>query len=360
MLALTPEAMQSAKVSSPAGAEDEGQSRRDVVQLGMAQLEVARLEVARMRVVTLSPSRRTPLPLAGEARAARPLPMGEGLWRLACLLTLLPACLGTVPSRYEIHDLRVISVVADHPEVSPGDTVQLTVYFEDPTRSIVTAVMQQCPNTETQTRGIGCVGTPSAIALGSAPATPALGVPHVFASQFSYTEPLDILDGAPTLAKRYGFYDQLLFHGEDGKRSIDADKRIVVTPATITEKNRNPTLHGFAVVESAGQATDLFAMQRGSSYTLRPLYDAASLEDYRVVDFQGQTQSFHEEASFVWSCAQSCVIERDTSYGPQTTTLSIPLEWNDGDDLLVNVVMRDGRGGEALFVRRFRVLPHAS
>lgn len=286
----------------------------------------------------------------------------KSIARTVCALAIaaLCACVGTVPSRYEVRDLRVISVVADPPEVSPGDTVKLTTYFEDPSGTGLAASLQQCPNGLDQTRAIDCVGTASALTLATANASaPALGIASVFSAEFSYTEPLDILDDLPALAKRYGFYDQFLFHGDDGVRTIDADKRVVVTDATVFAKNKNPSLLGFDVQESAGQAADLFALQRGSSYTLHPLYDASSLEAYTVVDFQNNVQSFTEEASFVWSCSLSCSLDRDTSYGPQTVTLSIPLDWNFGENLLVNVVMRDGRGGEVPFVRRFRVLPHA-
>jgi hypothetical protein len=270
------------------------------------------------------------------------------------------ACTGTVPSRYEIRDLRVISVVAEPPEVAPGDTVQLTAYFEDPEvdASGIAASMRQCPDTGTQTRDITCVGTASELTLASEPTVPAFAVPNVFSAQFTYTESATALTDVPPSATAYGYYDQILFHGQDAHGGIDASKRVVVTAAG-TPKNKNPSLQGFAVIESEGQAQDLFAMQRGGSYTLQPIYDPSSLESYTVKDYTGHVLSFVEEASFVWSCAQSCTIDRDTSYGDQTVTLSLPLDWNFGDSLLVNVVMRDGRGGEVPFVREFRVLPHA-
>ncbi len=280
--------------------------------------------------------------------------------RFFCTL-LLSACTGSLPSSYEIHDLRVISVVADPPEVSPGDSVTLTAYFEAPdvTDPSIAVKWQHCPAMNAQGGDITCEGTSSIVTVQEGPTATAV-FPGIFTSAFTYTVPADFLTNVSPLAKIYGYNDDRLVHGDDGKKTIDADKRVVVSNAPADKQNSNPIFSGFTIAEAKGVAPDVFALERTQTYTFTPSYDPSSIENYSIPDFSGKLQSFSEETSFIWSCAPSCTIDRSTTYGTQTMSLSLPADWNFGATLTVNAVMRDGRGGEAFRYQQFRVLPASS
>jgi hypothetical protein len=284
--------------------------------------------------------------------------------RAAFLLMLLAACGPGFPEPYIVTDLRVIAMVAREPEVDAGATTTVDVYFFDPDSDgrDTTAFGYVCNDQSS----IDCLILNQSPAFQTDAQTAAVVQTDLHVASFPFTVAADFFSGRDALATLYGAQTQLDARGDNGLRHIDAFKRITVaspplpmSPFPAQPKNTNPTLSGFTLVQDEvpiGDATQVAELNRGQHYTLSPTYDRASLQHYVVLDYQQNPLEFDEEASFTWSCSPACVLSQQVTYVDDTVDIVPPFDGAESQRFSVHLVMRDSRGGEAVFVRTFRLV----
>jgi hypothetical protein len=288
---------------------------------------------------------------------------------LPLFFVLAAACGGPpLPEAYVVRDLRVIAFLADPPEVSPGDPVTLTAWFYDPDGGgqPVHAKILRCVDD----------GDANCVTLGQAPLEVYVegDAENVSLDLFRLTvtinAPPDALTNAGVLERQYGLQITYVTHAQTSdpthvcknfdKSCTDGLKRLVVSDPKQQPKNTNPTFTGFAIEEDGrdiGDDVSVTALSRGTRYVMRPLYDPAVLQDYTVIDFNGTPLSFTEEASFNWSCSPDCNIDQRVTYSEDVVTITPPDTDVENRRFAIQVLMRDGRGGEAILVRHFDLVP---
>lgn len=249
-------------------------------------------------------------------------------------------------------------MIAEPPEAAPGDSVTMTVYYADPGNSGTRIVDSRFGTCHNEDPNEDCVPNLETILSDHAAVT--TRIDDILTDTYRYVVPNNIFDGASLIEQFYGVYADVFVHANNSIRTIDALKRVVVTPAKVQPKNKNPRLLGFDILYQdikIGDETFLPALNRATAYTLKPRYDASSLEAYQIIDYNQQVHILKEEPSFIWSCSEHCTLDRNTSYNNETITLTPPLTENTDNALTVHVVMRDGRGGEAFVAARVVLLP---
>jgi hypothetical protein len=82
-----------------------------------------------------------------------------------------------------------------------------------------------------------------------------------------------------------------------------------------------------------------------------PVYDAETLEPFVIPRYDGTLAAFTEQATFSWSCSPTCTLDTDTTYDFSTVKLTP----GKSDHVVLYVVMRDNRGGEAFGLLRMPV-----
>ena len=275
-------------------------------------------------------------------------------------IALLAACAGpALPEPYVVRDLRVIALVVDPPEAAPGTTVRVTAWFYDPDgggRPVV-ATLYRCA----KGGSADCLISPDADnpteILFSGTAQNVATDLHRFDVDIAIEA--DALSGVGFLEQIYGLQRTFVVRGDNGERTIDGLKRLVITPP-FGPKNKNPAFTGFMIEQEGRDLGDdraVTRLARNDPYVLRPLFDPATLQTYAVVDFNGELLTFVEEASFTWSCSPDCTIDQRTTFDQDIVTIRPPLLGAENDRFAIHVVMRDGRGGEAVLVRDFELGP---
>ncbi len=283
---------------------------------------------------------------------------------MRALLLLLAACSGPpLPEPFVVSDLRVISMVADPPEVRPGETTHVTAYLFDPDSDAraVHAKFYQCDERAASEGTTDCMlsGAPFTV-LAEVDATRA--ATDLWVAEYDFTPAPDTLSDKGAVQQRYGFQEIVIVRGDNGLRFIDGFKRVTVKPAQTQLFNKNPILQGFIMQLSGSSLGDDLsndAVLRRTAYTLVPQFDPGSVETYTIIDFTGQPQTLTEEMSFSWSCSPDCVVSQRISYSNDIVTVTTPKDGAESGRFTVQLVMRDGRGGEAVHVRTFALVPQA-
>jgi hypothetical protein len=256
------------------------------------------------------------------------------LFRCVVLTTVLfsGACSAKLPDPYVIEDLRVLAIVAEPPEIRPGDTARVTVYVAHPQNESSPFVrFSRCPVRLANEGDFVCEEN-AALTLSEGFAKPEGNGLSSFT--FEYVAPTDVLDARDT------FREVLLAHTELGPEHTDALKRIVISRSF--QRNKNPVLN--AVYFVRGEPVAPSGIAAGSEYIVVPDHDPNALESYALEDDDGENQLLIEEPFFSWSCAGGCAIDTPVSYAFSSITFT-PNE----ETSALYLVMRDGRGGEAFY-----------
>jgi hypothetical protein len=272
--------------------------------------------------------------------------------RRALLLIVLAGCSSQLPASYIVRDLRVIALVAEPPEVAPGQPTSLTVYLADPGGGgrPVDVTFGRCPQ-RGDTDGTYDCDPSEELTLGHVGA--AQVAPDLYSATIAYTPPADLFTGHSPLAQAYGFNEVILVHGRAGAAQIDGIKRLVVT-AGDRPRNQNPQLKDLDVIgggDLLGNTATPPSLKGKTAVQALPVYEAETLEPFSILRYDGTLASFKEEATFTWSCAPECTLDTDTTYDFSTVKVTP----GKTDHLVLYVVMRDNRGGEAFEALRMPV-----
>ncbi len=261
----------------------------------------------------------------------------------------MAACVSATQKDYVVKDLRIVSIVAEPPEVTPGNAVGITVYFATPTGGAPTAQLGRCPE-RGDTAGTSDCASGDEIILASGTATPVASesavaeTTAVYSFSFIYTVPADLLDNPNPLVATYGFEEVILAHAQGGGQTTDGLKRIVVSK-NVVDPNQNPMLKDLDTASGGKQTGSTQApptLTPNQAFQGIPVYDASTLQPFQITAYDGTIMNEQEQGIFTWSCAPDCTLDTEITFGftsVKVTPTVLPLT--------LFVVMRDGRGGEA-------------
>ncbi len=281
---------------------------------------------------------------------------------MSLVFAQLCAACGSLPEAYLVEDLRIVAMIAEPPEAYPGETVTLTTYFFDPDSSErpVSGLSYRCTDPE----DVGCmVRGETPLEQAEAPVERTAGEPDLFVMQSAFVVPADVFSAGNPLTALYGAELNALVRGTNGTRTIDGVKRIKVPSGRPPQpRNQNPVIYGFDIAQDGvelGPARDIVALNRDQRYSFTPRYDASRLVPYFIIPYDDLMNPTHlmEEASFSWTCSPTCSMSQRVSFAEDIVEVTTPFQGAPTNRFTIHVVMRDGRGGEALFVKTFELLP---
>ena len=268
---------------------------------------------------------------------------------------------------------RVLAVVAEPPEIRPGQQAFFTALLATPTEEMpedagVTKVWFACPVGDAG-NGFGCVvdfegldvenaDIDSLIELGFIGVKP--GLPP------AYTAPVGLLEELPEPERIEGRYvnvqvvalpDSLDGDASTGAPEVDfndvevAYKRLVVSEA-ITP-NQNPSMRAFTVEGVEVPASSVIEVDAEQSYDLGVLLPDGAREAYIFINSQGVEEERIEEPYVAWYATGGEMTEEVTLYPYLEATWVAPAE--RGASGTWYAVLRDRRGGQAFWVQRYVV-----
>lgn len=277
------------------------------------------------------------------------------------LLSLVSCSSSDLPQYTKLGDLRILAITVSTPEIqnpSAGTTnVTIDPYISDINGSgSVTLEVQSCldPGVSlgqqpscTSAQYASSVQTVTVTApVGQAAGT--FGSPERTgkSSSGSITVGLQIpsglLSGYSTVKQFNGIAYLITVKAIGASSTVSSFKRVIMTTRSA---NSNPTL------------TDLYA--NGVSISALPSGSAelsfatsSSPETYQYMSSDGSTQTLTESFEVSWFISDGEVLNPRT-LSTETTTWSAPTSSPSGRQSVVVGVMRDGRGGTSVLVKKF-------
>mgnify|MGYP000105800186 CR=1 FL=1 len=263
---------------------------------------------------------------------------------------------------------RVLAVVAEPPEVRPGEAATFSALIPDPTsEDDLFQVWLACP-VDDAGNGFGCLTDFSDVDLENA--TPEeladLGLIGVAPGPFppTYVAPLDLLDDLSEeerLEGRYVNAQVTAFPGDltQATSATDIDfnevevayKRLVVSEARTP--NHNPSIATFVVDRLEVPADAVVQVDPKQEYDLGIQLPDGTRELYEFVTSSGEVEERVEEPYASWYSTGGEVQEEVTLYPYLESTWTSPE--TSGEEGTWYVVLRDRRGGMAWWTQRWVV-----
>jgi len=268
--------------------------------------------------------------------------------RATCTVSLLlgfvsGACGSFQDQPYLIDQVTVAAIVAEPPEVQEGKAAKLTAYVVDPAASAapIVTTWSYCADRGASQNSKRC----SSGRVSLSGTTPTEVLPGVMTVSTAHSVDAAALTNVSSLILEAGFWEHVRLSVSQKGESIDAIKRIVVA-TDARHSNSNPTLMGVRVLADQRPLETPLHARAGTTLTLTPEYDAAAFETYRVLSNDGSWQRREEVAAFTWQVTGG-KLDRWTTENDQAVQWRLP--GSGPSTLTLFVVLRDGRGGTAVF-----------
>ena len=268
------------------------------------------------------------------------------------LAALLGACQSNnFPKYQDLGDLRVLTIIADHPEVNPGDTVTFTPVLSDlggQGRTIDFSV-QGCIDPGV---GIGITPVcpspdPASIETGTI-AIPA-GTTQTYTgpvTTFSLTMPDEAtILGSRSTTDQFNGVAYLVFYtiSVPNGPAVNSFLRVIVSSPTKTQKNQNPVITSVDLNDSP--VPGVISMP-SSAVNFRVTSPPSSLETYQVMQVDGTMTPQTEELINTWFISDG-EFDFSRTIGNSENSWSPPGSRPSNRGSVLIVVTRDGRGGAA-------------
>jgi hypothetical protein len=264
------------------------------------------------------------------------------------LLTLISSCSNdTFKKVFKLGSLRVVAITAgkqgtlSQAEFDPGDTVTVEAFISDVDGGqTVSAVVESCTDLGVSYgKEPTCVGVFDRTAQGTITVNSSTLTGNTGAMPtFNITIPATILAGRSSQDQFNGvnYLVTMTFTTPDGQ-TIKAFKRLPVT--TRAQKNSNPTL-GNILIDGSAFAT----YPSDGDFSLST---TSSEESYQFQSADGSLSTQIEELNVAWFVS-------DGEINFPVTTKSGKTRFKKGDkaNLVVVAVIRDGRGGMAVQIKK--------
>jgi hypothetical protein len=246
-------------------------------------------------------------------------------------------------------ELRLLALVADTPEVAPGTVVNVTPFVSDVNGGgrALTYSVEACvdPGLAVGVRP-SCTGRPDRVVIATDVPLPLAGPNYTGnAPTFAVTVPANVLDNRPPTVQANGLA-YLVFYAvraADGA-AVRGFKRVFASTRPV--KNQNPVI---TTVTAGGAA---LAGLPSASTTLRVDVPAVSKETFTQLNVDGSTIQRTEDPLVSWFVT-------DGELDPTRSAVDDSVEWTPpttvptGRNVLLVAVVRDRRGGDAVFSYAF-------
>lgn len=269
----------------------------------------------------------------------------------AAFLMLVAGCQkNNLPDYEKLGELRVVVIAADKPEVDPGATVTLTPLLSDIDGGgrALTYTLVGCADFGVSYGATPtCDGRPDRVVIqADQPVTGLAGPEYTgLAPAIAVTIPTSVLDDRGAV-DRYNGVSYLLFYSVTAANgpTVTAMKRIVVSAKP--EKNHNPS---FMTPDGVLANNSPLKTLPTSPVVLTTGVPASAIETYTSLSDDGTQIQRTENIVVSWFVS-------DGELDKQKTGLGTGNEWKPpaqkpaGRAVVLIVVLRDGRGGEAHLV----------
>lgn len=266
-----------------------------------------------------------------------------------------------LPKYVELHELRVLGLIASSPEVDAGGSTTITPLISDVTET--TSLSYEAVGCIEPALGLGaeptCDGNSTAVALqsgvlNSGNMVAAKGFTGT-ATSFSVTTP-----GAGVMFAQRSSQDQ--FNGlsylvtykvtNSAGQTVKSFKRILVSTRAAGNKNNNPVVNGILANGSSLTTT----LPAGQALSINLNLGTPAAESYSVQKTDGSQENRSEELLTTWFITDG-ELKYYRSTGNEINTWTAPGAQPTGRDVYLLSVTRDGRGGLAFQKNCFGTCP---
>lgn len=257
--------------------------------------------------------------------------------------------------------LRTLAIVAEPPEVAPGEPVTFTALVADPNNDLPFKAWLACP--PDQSGGAGCFVDLSQISPDATPdelaALGVIGFEPGFAP--TYTPDAALLDGLDDTARREGVNVTIQLAAFPAAMMVEdpedidynevevAYKRLVVSEASTP--NHNPSFVAFTVDGVPVPDDTPVELDVGEPYEIGVVIPDEAIETYEYLNTEGTVEDRTEEPYVDWYCTVGGLGEAYTLH-PFTQADFAPEE---AGDATCWAVARDRRGGMAFRAQHFTI-----
>jgi hypothetical protein len=273
-----------------------------------------------------------------------------GAWIFSLLVT---SCAPKEFPNYNLlGGLRILTVIADHPEVSPGDTVSFTPVLSDLNGQgrTLTYSVQACVDPGVGLGAQPVCSDPDPASIQSGTLTPAAGTSSTYTgpvAAFSVVMPSDTaIFAGRNAADQYNGVSYLVLYQistADGAETVQSFLRVKVSSAAKTQKNANPNI--VSVDRDGSPVSGVFSIP--SSLSVFKISAAAgAAESYSKMNRDGSLINAAEELVDTWFISDG-LFEYQRTLSQTANSWAPPASKPSGRGAVIVVVTRDGRGGAA-------------
>lgn len=260
-----------------------------------------------------------------------------------------------LPKYNTLDRLRIIALIAQPPEVNPGDSVTITPLVSDLNEtSTLTYAAFACLDL-----GISmgakptCTGNPSTVILSSG-AISTLSPTKLFtgvADAISFAVPnQQTILGSRSPVQQYNgvaYIFEYVLQNSSGEE-LRAIKRIAVSDTSKTTKNANPLINDFLFNGASVSST----MPLGTTVSASLSFTGTPTESYTRMNSSAELISEAEELITTWFITDGKMKSQRT-LGLDANEYETPAQTPAGRDSYLIGISRDGRGGAGYIVKCF-------
>lgn len=229
------------------------------------------------------------------------------LFSITLAYTLTSCMDSKLPKYVELNELRVLTLVVDKPEVSPGESVTITPIISDINET--TSLSFEAYGCVDPGVALGaepsCANSPMKVGLsaGTITSTTNSDMAQNFtgtATSFNATIPIDaIIFNQRSDSDKYngvGYLIEYKISNTNGQ-TVNAIKRILVSNKTSSEKNLNPVVDQ---LQSNGVALGNNDFPLNGKFTINMLFATNSFQVYTLKKDDGSIENKSEEMTTTW------------------------------------------------------------
>lgn len=256
-----------------------------------------------------------------------------------------------LPKYVELTDLRVLSLIADKPEVNPGESVTLTPIISDVNETtslryeaygcidpgIALGAEPSCANNSTKialNQGtITSTTTPDMAQNFTGAAEPITAIIPTDAIIFNQRSEVDKYNGI-------GYLIEYTISNTRGQ-NVSTIKRILVSNKTSVEKNLNPVVDQLQA-DGTGLGNNDFPLN--GKFTINMLFSPSSFQVYSLKKDDGSTENKSEELTTTWFITDG-TLKYFRSTNQNTNEYEAPATAPTTRKSFLISISRDSRGG---------------
>jgi hypothetical protein len=256
-----------------------------------------------------------------------------------------------LPKYVNLTDLRVLTLIADKPEVNPGESVSITPIVSDVGET--TSLSYQAFGCLDPGVALGaeptCTNNPTRVILSQSTITPTPNTDMAenftgAAPTFAAVIPADaIIFNQRSDLDKYNGVGYLIEYTISNTRgqSVNTVKRILVSNKTSGEKNQNPLI---AQLQSNGVGLGNNEFPLGGKFTINMVFNASSFQLYTLKKDDGSSENKSEELTTTWFITDG-VLKYFRSTNQDTNEYEAPASVPTTRKSFLISISRDSRGG---------------